>query len=172
MGPRHWRPCGKKSTMNGPRDPRPDCPSGSARGPARNLEMLRHPKVKRVRMPPLKRKSKRKRRKKRRRRKRKRRSKLVDSKERPFASQSSTSRTIFCLLPLQNIQSPDFFTNTSQIINNKLPLKNSSSRASGVGTIHDLFNICFAVGKTFYVCIAGFRIISNPQMTKLEVISR
>ena len=51
-------------------------------------------------------------------------------------------------------------------------LSNSSSRASGVGTIHDLFNICFAVGKTFYVCIAGFRIISNPQMTKLEVISR
>merc|ERR1719242_657983 len=30
-------------------------------------------------------------------------------------------------------------------------LSNSSSRASGVGTIHDLFNICFAVGKTFYV---------------------
>merc|ERR1712083_1143545 len=66
--------------------PKARLPKWFGGGPAKNPEMPRHPKVKRVRMLPLKRKSKRKRRKKRRRRKKKRRSKLVDSKERPSTS--------------------------------------------------------------------------------------
>merc|ERR1712203_1285783 len=46
--PRCWRPAGRRSTTNGPREPRPDCPSGLARGQARRLETQRHPRVRKL----------------------------------------------------------------------------------------------------------------------------
>merc|ERR1719219_896105 len=58
------KPCGRRNTMNGSSAPRPSCPSGSVRGPAKRLET----------QSPLKRKRKKKRRKK----KSKSRSKFCD----------------------------------------------------------------------------------------------
>merc|ERR1711920_1109795 len=61
------KPCGRRNTMNGSSAPRPSCPSGSVRGPAKRLET----------QSPLKTK-KRKRKKKRRKKKSKSRSKFCD----------------------------------------------------------------------------------------------
>merc|ERR1712045_212984 len=73
--PRCWRPAGRRSTTNGPREPRPDCPSGLARGQARRLETQRHQRVRKLKTEVAvtlpKRTMRKKKRKKRRRRKKK-----------------------------------------------------------------------------------------------------
>merc|ERR1712211_222545 len=44
---RTLRPCGRRSTKTGPRDPRPACPSGSVSAQARRLEIQRPLKMRR-----------------------------------------------------------------------------------------------------------------------------
>merc|ERR1719219_2147874 len=58
------KPCGRRNTMNGSSAPRPSCPSGSVRGPAKRLETQSPPKKKKRRKKKKKRKRKKKRRKK------------------------------------------------------------------------------------------------------------
>merc|ERR1711878_266617 len=51
-------PPGRRSTMNGARDPPGSCPSGAARGPARRRELPRLPRARRrPRLPPPRRRS-------------------------------------------------------------------------------------------------------------------
>merc|ERR1712198_681698 len=73
-----WRPCGRRSTMTGPRDPRTACPSGSASAQARRLVTQRLPRARKrkwvVETPPLRKRKSMKRR-RRRKKKRKKRSK-------------------------------------------------------------------------------------------------
>merc|ERR1719219_1161767 len=73
------KPCGRRNTMNGSSAPRPSCPSGSVRGPAKRLETQSPPKTKMRVVPrlPLLRITKKKRKKKRR-KKSKSRSKFCD----------------------------------------------------------------------------------------------
>merc|ERR1711876_97809 len=66
------KPCGRRNTMNGSSAPRPSCPSGSVRGPAKRLETQSPLKTKKR----GKKKKKRKRKKKRRKKKSKSRSKF------------------------------------------------------------------------------------------------
>merc|ERR1719219_3090152 len=40
------KPCGRRNTMNGSSAPRPSCPNGSVRGPAKRLETQSPPKTK------------------------------------------------------------------------------------------------------------------------------
>merc|ERR1711881_623561 len=70
------KPCGRRNTMNGSSAPRPSCPSGSVRGPAKRLETQSPLKTKTRVVPrlPLLRNRKKKRRKK----KSKSRSKFCD----------------------------------------------------------------------------------------------
>merc|ERR1712061_931176 len=52
MGLNTSSPPGRRSTMNGARDPPRSCPSGSVRGPARRRELPRLPRVRRRPRPP------------------------------------------------------------------------------------------------------------------------
>merc|ERR1711892_1633163 len=72
-------PSGKRSTRNGPRGYQRNFPSGSVRGPAKRLVMLRPQKVRKkvVKTQPQKKKTMTKKKKKRRRRKKRRRSKYI-----------------------------------------------------------------------------------------------
>merc|ERR1712242_364167 len=75
------KPCGRRNTMNGSSAPRPSCPSGSVRGPAKRLETQSPLKTKMRVVPrlPLLRITKKKRKKKKRRKKKsKSRSKFCD----------------------------------------------------------------------------------------------
>merc|ERR1712119_125565 len=73
------KPYGRRNTMNGSSAPRPSCPSGSVRGPAKRLktQMRVVPRLPLLRITKKKRKKK-KRRKKKRKRKSKSRSKFCD----------------------------------------------------------------------------------------------
>merc|ERR1712066_1147224 len=70
--------CGRRNTMNGCSAPRPNCPSGSARGPARRL-VTPTPLTKKtravLRLLPLRTKKKKRRKKKRKKKKRKKKKK-------------------------------------------------------------------------------------------------
>merc|ERR1719219_2651779 len=81
------KPCGRRNTMNGSSAPRPSCPSGSVRGPAKRLETHSPLKTKMRVVPrlPLLRITKKKRRKKKKKRKRKKKRR-----------KKSKSRSKFC----------------------------------------------------------------------------
>merc|ERR1711920_1138918 len=78
------KPCGRRNTMNGSSAPRPSCPSGSVRGPAKRLETQSPLKTKMRVVPrlPLLRITKKKRRKKKKKRKRKKKRRKKKSKSR------------------------------------------------------------------------------------------
>merc|ERR1739840_45747 len=76
------KPCGRRNTMNGSSAPRPSCPSGSVRGPAKRLETQSPLKTKMRVVPrlPLLRITKKKRKKKKRRKKKKKKKSKSRSK--------------------------------------------------------------------------------------------